>query len=342
MEARDVTIGILNYNGISALPKTLEALGELRHPPHSIVVADNASTDGSREWLQQNRPDIKCVCLPSNVGAAGGRNAILTQAETELILFLDNDISVDPDSLDRLLQAMSANPQAAICHPEIVDPLDPTVHHYNGGWTHFLGIYISRPKPDSTRPPFEVFPNVSGAAMLVRKTVAMNIGSFDTDYFFNKEDGDFTTRATLAGFQCINVPAAIVHHRSKPRGTSKTFYQVRNRWYFVLKLYSWRTLFLTSPMFVAFEFVQALFMLQKRVFGEYVRGNVAAVRDARKVLEKRRAFFPLKKVRDRDWLRTGPMFVPVQLRNSGGLAAVPQRVFETFCQFYWMLVGRLC
>lgn len=342
MEARDVTIGILNFNGISVLPTTLEAIQGLRNPPHSILVSDNASTDGSREWLQQNRPDIGCICLPTNVGAAGGRNAILAHAETELVLFLDNDISVESDSLDHLLHAMSANPEAAVCHPEIVDARDPTVHHYNGGWTHFLGIYISRPEPDSTRPPFEVFPNVSGAAMLVRRTVAEKVGAFDTDYFFNKEDGDFTSRVTLAGFQCINIPSAIVHHRSKPRGTSKTFYQVRNRWYFVLKLFSWRTLLITSPMFFAFEFAQALFMLQKHVFGEYVRGNVAAIRDSRKVLKKRRAFAPLKKVRDRDWLRTGPMFVPAQLRGSGGIIVGAQRTFESLCRFYWMLVGRLC
>jgi hypothetical protein len=172
--------------------------------------------------------------------------------------------------------------------------------------------------------------------------VALGIGGFDGDFFFNMDDGDFTSRMTLAGYRCINVPAAAAGHRSKPRGTSKVFYQVRNRWYFMFKLYDWRTLILIAPMLLLFEVLQALFLLRKGAFLEYLRGSVAVLRNLPAVLARRRAFQPLKRRPDRDWLRAGRMYVPPQLSRPGSIMALLQAVFFGMCSTYWRLVRPLC
>ena len=120
------------------------------------------------------------------------------------------------------------------------------------------------------------------------------------------------------------------------------FYQVRNRWYFMLKLYNWRTLILIAPMLLLFEILQALFLLKKGALKEYVRGNVAVVRSLPMILAKRRAFQPLKKMRDRDWLRAGQMYVPPQLNQPGGLMERLQAAFFGVCGVYWRLVRPVC
>ena len=347
METAEVTIGIVNYNGKDDLPQTLDALQTLHYPVHEIIVVDNNSTDGSREWLQEQHsinPTVRCIALSENLGPAGGRNVIIQQATTDYIFTMDNDITLEPDTLDHLMHVLTSTSQVGVCHPEFQDDSDPGVHHYNGGWIHYLCTLIAREMPDSNhiRPFYEQFDVIGGAALLMRRQVVLEIGGFDPDYFFNWEDGDFTARLTLAGYKCLNVPNAIVHHRSKPRGTSKVFYQVRNRWYFILKLYSWRTLVLIAPMLLLFELLQAAFLLKKGAFRDYWRGSLAAIKDIPIIMAKRREFQKLKKIRDREWLRSGKMYVPPQLNQQNAMLDKLQRAFYRLCDFYWRLVGPLC
>jgi GT2 family glycosyltransferase len=344
MDTEKVTIGIINYNGMEVLPATLQALGALRYPDCTIMVVDNDSTDGSKQWLQQQHPEVRCLALPTNVGLPGGRNVVLQHAQTEYVLIMDNDISLEPDTLSILMQVLRENPRAGLCHPELRDENDPGVYHYNGGSIHYLCALIARSKPlqQESRPPSETFDVISGGVLLLRRRLALEIGGFDGDYFFNWEDGDFTARMTLAGYPCLNVPAAIAHHRSKPRGTSKVFYQVRNRWYFILKLYHWRTLCLTAPMLLLFEGLQAGLLLKKGAMGDYLRGTTAAVRDLPTIISKRRTFQKMKKMRDRDWLRAGQMYVPPQLDQRAGLMEQAQQGFYGLCRLYWSIVRPFC
>ena len=339
-----ITVGIVNFNGMEALPATLEALRGLSHPVHGIMVVDNHSTDGSREWLQQQHPEVNCIALTENLGSAGARNILLERADTDWVFLMDNDISVAPDVLERLLEAMAAVPTAGLAHPEILDENDPHAYHYNGGRIHYLGALVDTgpPPPDGQRARLEIHDVVSGAAMLVRKSRVLAIGGFDEAYFFNWEDGDFTARLSLAGHPCLNVPGARVHHRSKPRGTSKVFYQVRNRWYFLLKLYDWKTLLCIAPMLCVFEALQAAFLLKKGAFRDYWRANRAVLRDLPAILVRRRDFQKIKRRRDRDWLHGGRMFVPAQLKEKQGVMDMVQRIVYGCFDAYWFVARKLC
>lgn len=336
-----VTIGIVNYNGIERLPETLSSLQNLNYPEYEIVVADNLSTDGSREWVQENYPEVQCLCLDENRGPAGARNAILKQVETDYILFLDNDITLDPETLNYLMHAMKTIPGVAACHPEICDPDDPLVYRYNGGYIHYLGALIPRNNDCGERPKFEPFDVVSGAALLVERAAALEIGGFDEDYFFNWEDGDFVIRLTLAGYLCVNIPEAIVHHKGKSRGTSKVFYMVRNRWFFMLKLYDWKTLVLVSPMLLIFELSQALFLLFKGGWRDYWKANQEVIETLPKILKKRQEFQPLKVKSDRDWLKAGDIYVSQNLKPSR-LLLILNKIYGFLMSFYWSMISVFC
>jgi len=105
-----------------------------------------------------------------------------------------------------------------------------------------LGVILKNSGVSIEQASKETIP-VSGGTMLVERDKALHIGLFDEDYFFGWEDADFSLRMTISGFKCLNVPQAVVYHKMKKRGLSKAFYQIRNRWYFILKNYSSRTLF---------------------------------------------------------------------------------------------------
>lgn len=338
-----VTIGVINHNGADTLPATLQSLNTLNYPAYEVMVVDDGSTDGSREWVEEHHPEFQCISLGKNRGAAAARNEIIRRAETDYVLILDNDIVIEEDTLNCLMYVMRLVPKAAVCHPELRDPGDPEVYHYNGGWNHFLCALVPRrkPEPGERRPVYEVFPGCGGGAMLLDRQAALQVGAFDEDFFFNMEDGDFTARLTLAGYLVLNVPGAVAYHRSRPRGTSKVFYQVRNRWFYILKLYSLRTMVLAAPALLAYELSQFALLLVKGAGKEYLRGTLAALISLPDLLRKRRAFQKLKVRRDRDWLRSGEMYLPSVWKRERWL--LPFKILsEVSYSIYWALIRPFC
>lgn len=343
MDCPQVTIGVINYNGAETLPDVLDALRRVDYPAFEVLVVDNASTDGSREMVAARFPEVRLIALPENRGSAAARNAILKASQAAYVLALDNDIVLAPDALDCLVKVIRMHPRIAAAHAELEDPNDPEVYHYNGGWNHFLCALVARPRPrpGEARPRYEVFPGMGGAALLLDRQAALSLGGFDEAYFFNMEDGDFTARLTLAEYLVVNVPGARALHRSKPRGASKAFYQVRNRWYYILKLYGTRTLVLAAPAFLVYEGMQAALLFSKGAGREYLRANLAVLLSLPSLFRKRMAFRRLKVKRDRDWLRSGEMYVPAGLRPRG-LMAVFKLAAELFFSAYWGLIRPFC
>ncbi|MCO5189919.1 MAG: glycosyltransferase family 2 protein [Anaerolineae bacterium] len=338
-----ITIGIINYNGLTTLPQTIESLRLLDYPAKNVIVVDNQSTDGSYEWVVDNCPDVTALRMDKNIGPNYARNAVLARATGEYVFLMDNDIVFEPDMLAHLVSIMDELPDAAVAHPEFDDPAVPDVHHYNGGWIHFVCALIAREKPNPAlpRPRYEPFDVVAGAAMLLRREIALQLGGFDEDYFINWDDGDFMARATTAGYQCINVPGTIALHKGKYRGTSHVYRQVRDRWQFILKLYSWRTLLLIWPMLLLFELSQMALVTLKGALRDYIRANFDVLRMLPHILAKRRRFQRMKTVRDRDWLHAGEMYVPDTFVNHGLLRRL-YRAYNGIFNAYWRLIRPLC
>ncbi|WP_028323445.1 glycosyltransferase family 2 protein [Desulfatirhabdium butyrativorans] len=329
----EITVGIVNFNGRETIGSVIASIRRQDVPVDRLLVVDNASTDGSREWIAAHHPEIDLIAFPENRGPAAARNRLLQKARTPFLFLLDNDIVLESDVCRKLLRILHMHPDIALCHPEIRDEADPSAYHYNGGWIHYLGAFISREKPDPVRPrpEFEIFDTVSGAAMLVRRRDALDVGGFDEAYVFNWEDGDFCIRLTLSGRKCVNVPEAVVHHRGKPRGMAKVYYQARNRWMFLLKFFEWPTLLLSLPMLALFEVAQLGFVCLKGFGGAYLRGLRDAVRMLPALLKKRKAFFRWKRRKDAEWLRSGEMFVSGNLKASQTAAQcmdILNRIFD--------------
>lgn len=338
-----LSVGIVNFNGMATIGAVIASIHRQDVPVDHLLVVDNASTDGSREWIVKHYPEVEVVSLPENRGPAAARNRLLQEVRTPWVLLLDNDIVLEPDVCRKLVGILRAHPDIALCHPEIRDEADPLADHYNGGWIHYLGAFISRKKPDPlrSRPEFEIFDTVSGAAMLVRRQDALAVGGFDEDYVFNWEDGDFCIRLTLSGRKCVNVPEAVVHHRGKSRGMAKVYYQARNRWMFLLKFYEWPTFLLSLPMLTLFEAAQFGFVCLKGAGGDYFRGLRDVIRKLPGLLQKRKAFLRWKCRRDTEWLRSGEMFVSGNLKASRTAARgfiVVNHIFD----LWWKAVVSPC
>src|SRR3954463_15703108 len=116
MSDAKVAVVVLNYNGRHFLEKFLPGVIALSSP-HKIAVADNASSDGSCEWLEENHPSVQVIQNGSNLGFAGGYNEALRHVDAEYFILLNNDVEVTDGWIYPLLSIMSDSPHIAACQP---------------------------------------------------------------------------------------------------------------------------------------------------------------------------------------------------------------------------------
>ena len=86
-----VSIIIPHWNGIDVLSECLDSLKQTDYPNFEIIVVDNASTDGSGDWIKDHHPQIKLINNDQNYGYSGGCNRGIHQADGDLVVFLNND-----------------------------------------------------------------------------------------------------------------------------------------------------------------------------------------------------------------------------------------------------------
>ena len=312
ISSEKVTIAVITYNGEHLLEECLSAVKSQSYPEYEIIVVDNNSTDRSVDLVKEKFPEIKILQMKENRGPNPARNAAILKSDISYTLLVDDDAVLTPDCLRVLMKVMKEHPDVGICHPRVVLYDDHTRIQYDGTRIYYIGAAILKDSGASiehTSKKTIPVSAVSGVTMLVKRDKALHIGLFDEDYFFGWTDTDFSFRMTISGFKCLNVPQAIVYHKMKKRGLSKAFYQVRNRWYFILKNYSSKTLFFLFPILLVYELSLLLFLAMKGELFEYLRANLALIKNFGKIMKKRKEFQPLKKVSDREVLCAGDFYI---------------------------------
>ena len=137
---------ILNYNGETLLRTLLPTV--LAHSPQAeVIVADNASTDGSLPLLQQTFPQVRLIALSKNYGFAEGYNRALAQVDADYFVLLNSDVEVTAHWLEPLIDYMEYHADVAACQPKIMSYTDRTKFEYAGacgGYIDALGYPFCR------------------------------------------------------------------------------------------------------------------------------------------------------------------------------------------------------
>lgn len=212
-----VAVVVPNWNGLKEIGKCLNALAD-RTQPHTTIVVENGSTDGSVEFLEKNYPDIILLKNPRNLGFAGGVNTGIRYAlggNFDYIALLNNDAVPDKDWLERLVAFLDSNPKAGIVTSKIIDEHGQHLDSSGDIYTTW-GLPFPRGRGESDIDKYDsetwVF-GASGGASLYRAKMLEQIGLFDEDFFAYYEDLDISFRAQLAGWKVGYEPRAITRHK---------------------------------------------------------------------------------------------------------------------------------
>lgn len=116
-----ISIVIVTWNRRDDLLETIQTVYDQPYQPFEIVVADNGSTDGIVEAVQQRFPAVQWVLLGQNLGVSAGRNAGVKAAHGSILLFLDSDASVSPQTLQALANAFDERPEVGVIACKVIN-----------------------------------------------------------------------------------------------------------------------------------------------------------------------------------------------------------------------------
>lgn len=215
------SVVILNYNGKTFLEKFLGKVVEFS-APHRVIVADNASTDDSIEYLEKNFSNVGIIRIPKNEGFAGGYNVALSQIDSPYFVLINSDVEVREGWLNPLVKFLDNNNEYAACQPKIKAHHDKKLFEYAGaagGFIDSLGYPYCRGRLfdeleedngqyDST---IDIF-WASGACMIIRKSLFQAAGGFDEDFFAHMEEIDLCWRLRRMGHKIACVHESEVYH----------------------------------------------------------------------------------------------------------------------------------
>ena len=344
---------ILNYNGEAILPLALQAACAIAEKFAEIVVLDNGSQDGSLELMRRDFPRVRIVELGQNLGAAGGRNAGLRGLNSDLILLMDNDVALTADCVDRLVEALGSRPHASIAVPAVIYGNQRELIQYCGAGCHYLGqqILVNENVPvDRIDPAIFEMGSLVSCCFLVDRSRLPGPEVFDDSFFIYFEDHEYGVRVRALGSSLIAVPAARCYHGAGTAGLSirqlgsyssrRVFFLIRNRWLFLLKIYSLRTWLLLLPMLVLYEVSQFAIIVRKGWLSEWWRSVVWVFSHVPAIFHERRRFQRLRRLHDGDLVTGGPLPFRSEL-TSGAFERLARRVLEGAAAGYWKLAHRL-
>ena len=214
---------ILNWNTRDYLRKFLPGLiASTEGMDAEVIVADNASTDGSLEMLAAEFPAVRRISLDRNYGFTGGYNRALAQVEADYYVLINSDIEVPGGWLKPLTDWMDTHPHCAACGPKLLSYDQRDRFEYAGaagglldryGYPFCRGRILQKVEKDEGQydTPEDVF-WVSGACLLVRSKLWKKLGGLDDRFFAHMEEIDLCWRMQLSGYTVTVVPESYVYH----------------------------------------------------------------------------------------------------------------------------------
>ena len=219
----DVSIIIVTRNTCALTCAAVRSVIESRDGlAREIIVVDNASTDDTASVMARDFPGVKVLRCERNLGFAGANNAGAKEAQGDLLLLLNSDARLTPDSLGRAVTWMRARKECGVAGAQLLNPdgsRQNSIANLPSLATELLNKSLLRRlfpkrfpgKEQVFQGPVEV-ETVIVAFFLTRREVWEAVGGFDERYFFFFEETDYCLQAQRQGWKVFHLPQIEVWH----------------------------------------------------------------------------------------------------------------------------------
>lgn len=321
MGSPSISVVVVNWNRRELLRACLKSLVQQTKIEFQLIVVDNGSADGSTEMIASEFPQAELIQNQTNRGFCAANNQGILAAKGDLIALLNNDAEAAPDFLWELSRVFKDRPGVGMAASKIVLYADPSRIDKAGHLIWPDGQNRGRGTGARDEGQFDNEEDVlwpDGCAAMYRRSMLEQIGGFDEDFFAYGDDAELGLRARIAGWRCIYAPRAVArHHRGSTLGTAsiqRLRLIERNRVLLAAKLFPWSLLWLNGYYYLqrlaagaaaaaAGEGETALFpgfRGKLRLAFALISGDLQALPLLPKMLRKRAAFRPLRKLSPRE------------------------------------------
>jgi GT2 family glycosyltransferase len=255
-----------------------------QYPNFEVVLADNASYDGSIEFVKLNFPCVKIVQHPTNLGYSNGVNLALSVCNGEFIAVLNNDVEVETTWLVELINALKEDNTIGIVSPKKKLLDDPGFLDGAGGVQNIFGYGWDRGQGEMDGK-YENLAEVlhpPGAAFLVRRELVKKYGFLlNPGFFYLFEDADLGLRSWLAGYKVIYVPRSVIRHARGPSIGGHSYRTARFMYAHVLasyyEVFGLRFMIEFLPVFFAVRLLYGLLWLKVKRSSAFFFALLSAV-----------------------------------------------------------------
>lgn len=256
-----VSIVMAHFKKPEAADQALASVFKTTYPDFEVILVDNASNDGTAEFLQKKYPCLKVAVNDANRGSGGAWNTgfHLINPASKYVAFVDCDVIFDPNWLSELVKVAEMNPEIGGCQPKILSFWEPSMFEYNGSagmWMDVYGYALNRGRifyhiekdAGQYNLPCETF-FIGGSVLLARSDILRKTGLFDESFFIYHEELDLAWRIRLNGYKLFCVPSSIVWHKGGgKRDRTTMFLKYKNNIYMMIKNYNLKNLFRYLPL----------------------------------------------------------------------------------------------
>jgi GT2 family glycosyltransferase len=318
VEGELVSIVIVSYNSLKWLEACISSILSQTYSPLEVIIVDNASTDGSPDWIIAHFPDVKIVRLKNKTSLSGAINLGVEKAAGNYFLVLNPDVELEPNVIALMINAVEDDSMCAavtaklkfLWAPAFLNGLGNFVGGYSWGTDIAIG-HLDMGQFDDVRQ----VPSACFAGTLISAGVWETVGPLDEGFSLYYEDSEWCYRARLFGYQVKIVTQGIIYHAFGGRvpsadytmGASKYHQVVYGRLRFISKLLHWKS-WLRFIIAYSFEdcirFIIALFRGRFKVTNAYFLGWIDFVRDFSEIKHSRKVIQQKRVITDRDLFRT--------------------------------------
>lgn len=213
-----VSVVIVNYNGKKFIGECIDSVLQSEYPNFEVVMVDNASTDGSCEYLKKTygrNKKIKIVRSEKQLYFAGGSNLGATNSKGEKLIFLNSDTVVNKDWIKELV-AFTKNHEKYLAQPKILLSDKKNVIDSVGGYYNFFGFGFGKGRGEKDIGQYDKHipvDYVNGTIFIIDKKFFEQVGGFDEWYKFHYEDIDLSLRAKKRGADCWCCYKSVAYHK---------------------------------------------------------------------------------------------------------------------------------
>lgn len=274
----DLTVIIPNYDGKHFLKECFDSL-KVQNGISKVIIIDNASQDGSVDYIANNYPEFTLIKNKKNLGFAAAVNQGIKVSNTNYVFLLNNDVVLEKNCISNLLKCIHKDENIFAVASKMIYYHDRKIIDDAGDEYTLLGFTQKVGNGRSTelyQSEGEVFSACAGAA-LYNRNVFEDIGYFDENFFAYMEDVDISYRARIHGYKCVYCPKAVVyHHGSGTSGSKYNAFKIRlaarNNIYVPYKNMPWPQLALNLIFLILGYLIKYFFFLRKKHGNDYLHG----------------------------------------------------------------------